>query len=103
MLVVDEASEEDFFSALNKNAGPFEEFVEQEKWRLAFLVCISNLNSDDNEKIRLLQEVYADFYYPEDMAECSIYGDGRGDPLAAMMRVIAELSKKLCIKNSIIN
>ncbi|WP_234454605.1 DUF2247 family protein [Pseudomonas sp. LAM2023] len=46
--------------------------AEIDKWRLAFLLCIDVSNDSDENKINRLQEVYAEFDYPEDMAFYSI-------------------------------
>ncbi|QTL37373.1 DUF2247 family protein [Pseudoalteromonas viridis] len=66
-----------------------------DKWRLAYLLNIAS--SDDHEQIKLdkLQEVYANFDYPEDMASCSIYSQGEIDPLIAMMQVVEVLKNEL--------
>jgi len=65
-----------------------------DKWRLAFLSCIEASNDTDDEKISRLQEVYADFDYPEDMASCSIYSQDSLPPLIAMHNIIKFLRGK---------
>lgn len=66
-----------------------------DKWRLAHLIGIAELNEDEQTKLNRLQEVYANFNYPEDMASCSIYSQDEIDPLVAMMQVLEELKSKL--------
>lgn len=65
-----------------------------EKWRLATLTALSESALSEEEKIDKLQELYAEFDYPEDMASCSIYSQDTVDPLAAMSEVISALKKK---------
>lgn len=66
-----------------------------DKWRLAHLISIAESNEDVQTKLDRLQEVYANFDYPEDMASCSIYFQGEIDPLVAMMHIVEELKSKL--------
>jgi hypothetical protein len=66
-----------------------------DKWRLAHLTSIAESNEDEQCKLDRLQEVYANFDYPEDMAACSIYSQDEIDPLVAMMQVVEELRNKL--------
>ena len=66
-----------------------------DKWRLAHLISIAESNDDEQTKLDRLQEVYADFNYPEDMASCSIYSQDATDPLLAMIQVVEELRSKL--------
>ncbi|WP_417790338.1 DUF2247 family protein [Terasakiella pusilla] len=66
-----------------------------DKWRLATLIELNDSNQSDVEKIDKLQELYADFEYPEDMASCSIYSQDSIDPLLAMKKIIESLSNKL--------
>lgn len=73
--------------------------VEMDKWCLAFLLCIDVSNDSDENKVNRLQEVYADFDYPEDMASCSIYSQDGIDPLVAMNQVLAALSERFCSSN----
>ncbi|MDO6583866.1 DUF2247 family protein [Photobacterium sp. 2_MG-2023] len=65
-----------------------------EKWRLATLTALSGSVLSEEEKIDKLQELYAEFEYPEDMASCSIYSQDSVDPLVAMSEVISSLKKK---------
>lgn len=65
-----------------------------DKWRLAHLICISEMSGTEQEKIDQLQEIYAKFDYPEDMSSCSIYAKDEIDPLAAMMQVTNNLRQK---------
>jgi len=65
-----------------------------DKWRLAHLVDIAESGSDEQTKLDRLQEVYANFDYPEDMASCSIYSQHNIDPLVAMVQVADHLKSK---------
>lgn len=66
-----------------------------DKWRLAHLLSIAESDDDEQTKLDKLQEVYANFDYPEDMASCSIYSQDEIAPLIAMMQVVEELRRKL--------
>jgi len=68
---------------------------ELDKWRLAHLISIAESNEGEQSKLDRLQEVYANFDYPEDMASCSVYSQDEIDPLVAMMQVVEELRNKL--------
>lgn len=68
--------------------------IDLDKWRLAHLVDIAESDGDEEIKLDRLQEIYADFGYPEDMVSCSIYSQDEIDPFVAMMRVIKELKSK---------
>ena len=73
------------------------------KWILAALLVIQESELDDQSKIDSLQEVYAEFDYPESLSKCSIYyvepekrtnvkiGDILSDPLIEMQKVIKQL------------
>lgn len=65
-----------------------------EKWRLAKLVALSESVLCEEEKLYKLQELYAEFDYPEDMASCSIYSQDSIDPLVAMSKLTSVLKKK---------
>lgn len=62
--------------------------VSIDKWRLAHLISLAESDTSEQEKIDALQELYAEFEYPEDMASCSIYAQDEADPLTVMMEVI---------------
>jgi len=68
-----------------------------DKWRLAYLLTIAESEDGSQAKIDRLQEIYANFDYPEDMASCSIYSQDEIDPLVAMMYVIENLRFKLSV------
>jgi len=68
-----------------------------EKWRLALLISLSESVLSEEEKVDRLQELYAEFGYPEDMSACSIYSQNSIAPLIAMSRVISSLKAKLVI------
>ncbi len=65
-----------------------------DKWRLAILISLNNSDLPEDEKIERLQELYAEFDYPEDMKSCSIYFQDTVDPLSAMRNVISHLKLK---------
>jgi len=65
-----------------------------EKWRLAKLAALDESPLSEEEKFNQLQELYAEFDYPEDMASCSIYAQDSVDPLVAMSEVISALKKR---------
>ena len=69
-----------------------------EKWLLVHLVEISELDEGEQTKLDRLQEVYADFNYPEEMAPCSIYSQSEIEPLVAMEQAIEQLKRKLAYK-----
>lgn len=66
-----------------------------DKWRLAILMALNNSDLSEVEKINRLQELYAEFDYPEDMKSCSIYSQDAVDPLSAMREVIDSLKQQL--------
>ncbi|GHT89134.1 hypothetical protein AGMMS49543_28050 [Betaproteobacteria bacterium] len=66
-----------------------------EKWRFAHLVWLLQCHVSDEEKISLLQELYAQFGFPDDMASCSIYSSNGVDPLVAAGHVVESLSRRL--------
>ncbi len=66
-----------------------------DKWRLAYLLNIAESDENQQTKLDRLQEVYANFDYPEDMASCSIYSQDEIDPLVAMMQVVEKLRSRL--------
>ncbi|EGU56401.1 hypothetical protein VINI7043_21066 [Vibrio nigripulchritudo ATCC 27043] len=92
----DSLDDDEFFTLVSNHVRqPDDKASSLDKWRLAHLLNIAE--SDDNEQTKLdrLQEVYANFDYPEDMASCSIYSQDEIDPLVAMMQVIEELRSRL--------
>ena len=70
-----------------------------EKWRLAILSELQNSSLPPEEKLERLQELYADFGYPEDMASCSIYAQDGADPLDALQKTINTLEQRLTSSN----
>ncbi len=69
-----------------------------EKWRYAHLYSLLQSNKTAQEKIDILQELYAQFGFPDDMEACSIYSRGEIDPLVATASVVEKLSQKLLIE-----
>lgn len=74
-----------------------------DRWRLSFLMELAQAKIDDETKLKRLQEIYAEFEYPEDLVACSPYyiestyshalriGDQVRSPLDAMNDVITLL------------
>ncbi|WP_223522437.1 DUF2247 family protein [Pseudomonas sp. A-B-26] len=92
-------SDEELLEVISKQTEMTNYVAEMDKWRLAFLLCIEASNDNDENKINRLQEVYADFDYPEDMASCSIYSQDGVDPLVAMSQVVKKLRESFCPDN----
>jgi hypothetical protein len=82
--------------------------LELDKWRLARLLDLDKTDLEPEEKLERLQEIYAEFGFPNDMAACSRYffsseerasgirvGDSSQSPLDAMKEVISHLKHKL--------
>lgn len=74
------------------------------RWRLGALMSIADDDSlVDDEKVMRLQEVYAQFGFPEDMAACSPYyvepnlrlGQSGISPLGAMAETIRNLEREV--------
>jgi hypothetical protein len=73
-----------------------EEKIESvEKWRFAHLAWLLRCHASDEEKISMLQELYAEFGFPDDMASCSIYRCDGVPPLVAAGHVVESLSRRL--------
>lgn len=66
-----------------------------ERWKLAMLITLNESGLSEEEKIDRLQELYAEYDYPEDMSSCSIYSQDSVPPLKAMSDVILSLKGKL--------
>ena len=75
-----------------------------ERWRWALLVDLAdNDQINDEARLQRLQELYAGFGYPADMANCSPYsvegGLSKGatgqSPLEAMRQVVSRLERRL--------
>ncbi len=69
-------------------------FEATEKWRFAHISLLLQKESSVEEKISELQDLYAEFGFPEDMASCSIYRNDGVDPLVAARGVLEGLSKR---------
>ena len=77
-------------------------------WKLAALLVIRDEPVKDQDKIDMLEELFAEFGYPDDLRRISKYGpstysvekglassdDALIDPLAEMSRIIGSLSSK---------
>lgn len=91
----DYLSDDDLLSLILKQAKSSRGIYDYDKWRLAFLLCIEASDCCDEAKVSRLQEVYADFDYPKDMASCSIYSQDGVPPLVAMSQVVKKLRSKV--------
>ncbi|MEA9976449.1 MULTISPECIES: DUF2247 family protein [unclassified Pseudomonas] len=91
-------SDEELLEVISKQMEMASCVAEIDKWLLAFLLCIDSSNDSDEDKINRLQEIYADFDYPEDMASCSIYSQDGVDPLVAMSRVVERLRDRFLLR-----
>lgn len=87
--------DDELFNIVSNQVAQTDNAADLDKWRLAHLLYIAE--SDDDEQIKLdrLQEVYANFDYPEDMASCSIYSQDEIDPFMAMTEVVDKLRSRL--------
>ena len=89
--------DDELLSLISKQIEKSDHAADMDKWRLAFLVCIERSDECDlDNKIDRLQEIYAEFGYPEDMASCSVYSQDNISPLVAMREVIRALQEKIC-------
>lgn len=82
-----------------------------EKWRLAHLLDLDEMNLEWSEKVERLEEIGMEFGYPPDMRLCTRYGpsqesidaglasvdDLSTDPLDAMTQVIESLKRRLVV------
>ena len=84
-------SDEEFEGIVLNEINSHDEAGSLDKWRLAFLLCTAASNDSYDEKVSKLQEVYAEFGYPEDMASCCIYSSDEVCPLEAMNAVVKDL------------
>ncbi|MGX1172913.1 DUF2247 family protein [Pseudomonas sp. R151218B TE3479] len=88
-------SDEELLGLIEKKQQGQDTVSDLDKWRLAFLLCIGRSGDSEENKVFRLQEVYADFDYPEDMALCSVYSQGEVSPLVAMSWVVKKLQGQL--------
>ncbi|MDA8142165.1 MAG: DUF2247 family protein [Desulfobacteraceae bacterium] len=91
-------NDEELLNLVSHQVQNIDEAAALEKWRLADLLCVAESESNDQEKLDNLQEVYAKFEYPEDMKSCSIYSQNGMDPLLAMVQVVKELKRKYLLE-----
>lgn len=78
------------------------ESLEIQKWLLGALIRLSNEKISEEKKILKLEEIYADFKYPKEMARCSMYyidsnsntDDRVIDPLVEMKKLIIILNDR---------
>jgi len=102
LLATQDNEPEKIGSQLNELAAPVVSRLAADKWRLAHLMEIADLKADWDTKVTMLEDVYSEFGYPEDMRECSRYGGAR-DPLDAMAGVIAALRFQAVKRGSLWN
>jgi hypothetical protein len=88
----------------NEATGRESEHDAMERWRWAFLADLSeNTDITEDAKVDRLQELYAQFGYPADMADCSRYfakpglkvGDSVKCPLKAMRELTSNLERRI--------
>lgn len=91
-------SDEELLAIISKQMEMTDCVADMDKWRLAFLLCIDATDDSDENKINRLQEIYADFDYPEDMASCSIYSQDGVCPLVAMNQVVKRLRERFLLR-----
>ncbi|MHC8340462.1 DUF2247 family protein [Pseudomonas sp. HLT2-19-2] len=91
-------SDEELLAIISKQMEMTDCVADMDKWRLAFLLCIDASDDSDENKINRLQEIYADFGYPEDMASCSIYSQDGVCPLVAMNQVVKRLRERFFLR-----
>ena len=88
-------TDDELLNLISNHAKQVDSFDDFDKWRLAHLISIAESDDDEQTKLDRLQEVYANFDYPEDMASCSIYSQDKIDPLVAMKEVAEILKRKV--------
>lgn len=91
-------SDEELLEIISQQMEMTDCVADTDKWRLAFLLSLEASNDNDENKINRLQEIYADFDYPEDMASCSIYSQDGLDPLVAMSQVVKRLKERFLLR-----
>ncbi|QBG89854.1 DUF2247 family protein [Xanthomonas oryzae] len=94
----DNVNKVDLENLTKKMAGIFDEGRAFNLWKLAKLVRIEEGGFSEDSKVKILQEVYAELGYPEDMADCSIYSGMGISPLACMGKIIEELKLEFDLK-----
>jgi hypothetical protein len=68
---------------------------ESDTWRLAKVVELQSQELGWEDKVTRLEELTAEFGFPEDMQGCSRYAAGTADPLDEMAAVIVNLKNQL--------
>jgi hypothetical protein len=91
-------SDEELLGIISKQMEMTNCVADTDKWRLAFLLGLEASDDSDENRINRLQEIYADFDYPEDMASCSIYSQDGLDPLVAMSQVVKRLKEGFLLR-----
>ena len=88
---------EEMILDLVKKNNSTDRLVDLDKLKMAVLSALSNSELDNEEKCERLQQIYAEFDYPEDMQECSIYHNSKISPIEAMHLLIASLKKQILL------
>ena len=91
-------SDDELLGLISKQIESTDDVSDSDKWRLAFLSWIEASGDSDEDKINRLQEVYADFDYPEDMTSCSVYSQDGIPPLLAMSQVVEVLRERFSLR-----
>jgi hypothetical protein len=91
-------SDDELLGLMSKQVERVDSASDLEKWLLAFLLWIEASGNSDQDKINRLQEVYADFNYPENMASCSVYSQDSISPLFAMGQVVEVLRERFSLR-----
>jgi len=97
----DSLDDSEVTSLLSKKAGLTDELRAMDEWRYAKLVELNESEDSDDRKLDKLQDLYADFDYPQDMYSCSIYSQSEVPPLVAMRGLISSLQHRLSRESGI--
>jgi len=93
----EQLEDDELIELISQSATKKNDAAELDKWRMAYLISVVESGNDLQSQLDKLQEVYANFNYPEDMAACSIYSQSSTQPLIAMEQVVKELKHKFGI------
>ena len=93
----EQLEEDELIELISQSTSKNDSAAELDKWRMGYLISISESGDDAQTQLDRLQEVYANFNYPEDMAACSIYSQSSTQPLVAMEQVVKELKHRFGI------
>ncbi len=65
------------------------------RWRYAFLLSIIQSDSSKRDKRLFIEDVYAEFCHPDDMADLSVYSNSGVDAVEGTKYLIARLHEKI--------